>query len=891
MSIRHLDKIFKPRRIAVIGATDDATKVGHTVLENLLAAGFAGTIFPVNSRRDMVQGIRAYSSVGALPEPPDLAIVCTPASGVPALVRDCGEAGVRGMVLISAGFREAGPGGRELEEQIRRERDRFDDLRIIGPNCLGVIAPHFGLNASFAADAPRAGHIALISQSGALCTSLLDWAAQKNIGFSGFVSVGNMLDVGFGDLIDYFGEDPHTRAIILYVESLTDARGFVSAARAFSRVKPIVAYKAGRFAESAKAAASHTGAMAGEDAVCDAAFRRAGIERVFEMGELFDCAELLARQRLPRGPRLAIVTNAGGPGVMATDALIAAGGSLAKLGGLTVARLDAFLPASWSHGNPVDVLGDAPPERFAQAVEVVLTDEGVDAVLMILTPQSMTDPTSTAVKVTEAARHAHKPVLAAWIGGHRVHEGDRILSSGGIAAYRTPEEAVRAFLHLVSHARNQELLHETPRDIPVQFSVDLPQIRQQLDRLAAAGATTLSEADSKSWLEAYGIPTVRTLPAATADEAAEIARRIGYPVALKILSPQITHKTDVGGVALDVRNEEGLRTAFAEMLRTVREKQPAAELRGVTVQRMLNLQGGVELIVGVKRDATFGAVMMVGAGGVTAELFRDRALELPPLNERLVMRMLQSLMSWPVLQGYRGRPPVNIGRLVEVLMRLSYLTAHHPEIREFDVNPLLVTPDDVVALDARIIVERTLAARPFAHLAIRPYPDEFVLHATLADGQPLLLRPIRPEDEAAWLGMIGSCSPSTLHSRFHSVFNPPKHEVAARYCVLDYDRELAIVALLETGEMIGVGRLAADADHETAEFAVLVIDAWQGKGLGLMLARDCLNIARTWGVRRVVAETTLENQAMLSVFRQCGFHIQPRLQDHTAIASLAIDRN
>ena len=891
MSIRHLDKIFKPRRIAVIGATDDATKVGHTVLKNLLAAGFAGTIFPVNSRRDMVQGVRAYPAIGALPEPPDLAIVCTPASGVPALVRDCGEAGVRGMVLISAGFREAGPEGRELEEQIRRERDRFDDLRIVGPNCLGVIAPHFGLNASFAADAPRAGHIALISQSGALCTSLLDWAEQKNIGFSGFVSVGNMLDVGFGDLIDYFGEDPHTRAIILYVESLTDARGFVSAARAFSRVKPIVAYKAGRFAESAKAAASHTGAMAGEDAVCDAAFRRAGIERVFEMGELFDCAELLARQRLPRGPRLAIVTNAGGPGVMATDALIAAGGHLAKLGGATVARLDAFLPSSWSHGNPVDVLGDAPPERFAQAVEVVLADEGVDAVLTILTPQSMTDPTSTAFKVTEAARHAHKPLLAAWIGGHRVHEGDRILSSGGIAAYRTPEEAVRAFLHLVSHARNQELLHETPRDIPVQFSVDLPQIRQQLDRLAPAGATILSEADSKSWLEAYGIPTVQAIPAATADEAAGIARRIGYPVALKILSPQITHKTDVGGVALDVRNEEGLRTAFGEMLRTVRQKQPAAELRGVTVQRMLNLQGGVELIVGVKRDATFGAVMMVGAGGVTAELFRDRALELPPLNERLVMRMLQSLLSWPVLQGYRGRPAVNIGRLVEVLMRLSYLTAHHPEIREFDVNPLLVTPEDVVALDARIIVERTLAARPFAHLAIRPYPEEFVRQATLADGQPLLLRPIRPEDEAAWLSMIGSCSPSTLHSRFHSVFKQPKHEVAARYCVLDYDRELAIVALLETGEMIGVGRLAADADHETAEFAVLVIDAWQGKGLGLMLARDCLNIARIWGVRRVVAETTLENQAMLSVFRQCGFHIQTRLQDHTAVASLAIDRN
>jgi acetyltransferase len=889
MSIRHLDKIFKPQRVAVIGASDDRTKVGYNVLRNLIGAGFGGVVYPINARREAVQGIQAYPNIGALPRPPDLAIVCTPATGVPELVRECGEAGVRGMVIVSAGFREAGPEGRALEERVLIERNRFDDLRIIGPNCLGVIAPHVGLNASFAADMPERGHIALISQSGALCTSLLDWAGQQKIGFSSFVSVGNMLDVGFGDLIDYFGADPGTKSIILYVESLTNVREFMSAARAFSRNKPIVAYKAGRFTESAKAATSHTGAMAGEDAVCDAAFQRCGIERVFDMGELFDCAELLARQKLPRGPRLAIVTNAGGPGVMATDTLIAARGKLATLNDSTVARLDAFLPAWWSHGNPVDVLGDAPAERFEQAVNVVLSDENVDAVLTILTPQAMTDPTETAVRVAAIAGKAHKPLLSAWIGGRRVLEGDRILAAAGVATYGTPEAAVKAFMHLVSYARNLETLYETPRDVPVQFSLDAALLRTRLEQLASVGATVLSESDSKSLLETYDIPVSQALPSATVDEASLVAARIGYPVVLKVLSPQITHKTDVGGVALNIRNEEGLRTAFGEIMRSAREKRPDAEVLGVTVQRMLNLQNGVELIVGMKTDATFGAVIMVGAGGVTAELFRDRALGLPPLNERLARRMLESLLSWPLLSGYRGRPAVNLERLVEVLMRLSYLTAHHPEVREFDVNPLLATVDDVVALDARIVVERKPATRTFAHLAIRPYPEEFVKRETLPDGQTVIFRPVRPEDEPAWLAMVANCSPETLHARFRSFFKEPTHDVATRFCVLDYDRELAIVAETADGSLIGVGRLVSDANHVSAEFALLVVDAWQNKGLGLKLTDYCLKVATNWGVKRVVAETTLDNGRMLSIFEQFGFHVDRNFQERMAVVSKAIN--
>lgn len=894
MSVRNLDKIFKPERIAVIGASDERPKVGWTVLRNLVGTGFRGTIYPVNARRKVVQGIDAYPHVGALPCPADLAVICTPAATVPGLIRECGEAGIRGIIILSAGFREMGEQGRALEEQMREEWRKFDGLRIIGPNCLGIIAPHVKLNASFAADAPQSGHIALISQSGALCTSLLDWAAKQRVGFSYFVSVGNMLDVGFGDLIDYFGEDPATKSAILYVESISGARDFMSAARAFSRTKPLVAYKAGRFAESAHAAASHTGSMAGEDAVCDAAFQRAGIERVFEMGEMFDCAELLARQKPPGGGRLAIITNAGGPGVMATDTLISLSGRLAHLGPATIKRLDEFLPASWSHGNPVDVLGDATPERYARAVQVVLADDQVDAALLILTPQAMTDPTETATRIAGAHALVHKPILASWIGGRRVEEGDRILTAAGIPSYATPEDAVKAFMHLVSYARNLETLYETPRDVPLSFSLDLAGLRERFAGILRSGAEILSESDSKSLLEAYGIPITKAVPARSAAVAAVIAREIGYPVVLKVLSPQITHKTDVGGVALNIRTEEALSVAFDEVVSSAQKAAPEAEIQGVTVQKMIHLADGVEMIAGAKKDATFGAVLMVGAGGITAELYRDRALGLPPLNERLARRMLESLKSWPLLTGYRGKPPANIDRLTEVLIRLSYLIANNPEISELDINPLFVSATQIIALDARVVIDRTSAGkdiRPYSHLAIRPYPEEFVRRDRLADGRPLTLRPIRPEDEPLWFDLVASCSPETLHARFRYLFKQPTHVMAARYCFLDYDRELAIMAEIEDDgrrRFIGVGRLVADANHETAEFAVLVADAWQNSGLGLKLMTVCLEIARAWGVRRIVAETALDNSRMISIFEQHGFRIDRNLKEGTVTVEKAV---
>lgn len=891
MSIENLNKIFHPQRVAVIGASDTPTSVGYTVLRNLVGSGFPGVVYPVNAKREAVQGIHAYKDVQSLPHAPDLAVICTPGRTVPGLIRDLGEVGTRGVVVISAGFREIGEEGRKLEAQILQEQAKFPGMRIVGPNCLGIIVPGLSLNASFAAETPPKGHIGFISQSGALCTSVLDWAIDQGIGFSYFVSVGNMLDVTIADLIDYFGSQTETQSIILYIESITEAREFMSAARAFARSKPIVAYKAGRFAESAAAAASHTGAMAGVDAVYEAAFQRAGIERIFQIEDMFDCAELLARQQPPKGDRLAIVTNAGGPGVMTTDALIARDGHLASLSEESIQKLNEFLPPFWSHNNPVDVLGDAPPERYAKALDVVLNDPEVDAVLVILTPQAMTDSTGTARAVGEIARKHRKPVLAAWMGGHTVAEGMQVLNDFGIPSYTTPEKAVRAFMHLVSYARNLTLLHETPRDIPVSFSFDRQRLRGVFESLLTEGAEILTESVSKAFLEAYGIPVSKPFLARTADQAVEIAKRVGFPVVMKIHSPQITHKTDVGGVKLNLATESAVREAFEQMTQRAAERRPDAQIIGCTIQKMVSYPNSFELIIGTKRDPVFGSVILVGMGGVAAEVFQDRALALPPLNETLARRALESLKSWPLLRGYRGRPGVNIDKLIEVLMRFSYLVADYPEIQELDVNPLLVTPEEVIALDARVIVDRNAlvyGVRPYAHLAIRPYPEEFVTERQLKDGTPVILRPIKPEDEPMWHELLASCSTQSLWFRFSYLFKQTTHEMASRYCFIDYDREIGIVAEVEEDgqrRLIGVGRLVADANHEVAEYAVIVVDRWHGRGLGGLLTDYCLEVARRWGIKKVVAETSKDNARMLATFRNRGFEFNEKADQDVVLVS------
>ena len=888
MPIKKLNSIFRPKRIALIGVSNNPDSVGGITLRNLVGGGYNGVVYPVNPKREAVFGIPCYPDVKSLPKTPDLAVIMTAAKFVPQLVHECGEAGINGLIIMSAGFKESGPEGKALEAQVKAEKAKYPDMRVIGPNCLGILVPGLNMNVSFADGMPKKGHVAFISQSGALCTSVLDWAYESNIGFSYFVSIGNSMDVNFGDLIDYFGQDPNTKSIVLYVESLSYARTFMSAARAFSREKPIIVYKSGRFPESAAAAASHTGAMASEDSIYDAVFRRAGLARVFEFGNIFDFTDLVGRRRVPKGNRLAIVTNAGGPGVMATDSLISMGGKLVKLSEETMQKLNDYLPPFWSHGNPIDVLGDATPERFAKATEIVLEDKNVDAVLVLLTPQAMTAPTETAAAISNLASKTSKSIMAAWLGGASMREGIQLFNNAGISSYAHPEQAIRAFMTLSNYSQNQEMLYETPKEIPVSFEYDRDELRKKYLTEIFPKAKILNEDDSKMLVNDYGIDTTHPTPAATEDEAVAIAEQKGYPVVLKIYSPDITHKSDVGGVALNIKDAEMVRASFRNMIKTASAKRPDARIEGATVQRMVDTKDGIELIVGIKKDPIFGTVMLVGMGGTTAELFKDNRLEFPPLNEKLAHQMLKSLQIYPLLEGYRGDSPKNIDKLIETLIRMSYLAADYPEISELDINPLIVTPRDVIALDARIVTDEKVMKTPvkdYSHLILRPYPESLIKNCTLKDGHEIMLRPIKPEDEPLWLEMLASCSKESIYHRFRYDFYFDSHEVASKYCFIDYDREIAIVAEIEeegSKKLVGVGRLIADPDVEIMEYAVLITDAWQKKELGYTLTSYCIEIAKMRGVKTLAAETTKDNKPMISVFRKLNFKI--RFNEDTTVS-------
>ncbi|HRY31382.1 MAG TPA: bifunctional acetate--CoA ligase family protein/GNAT family N-acetyltransferase [Bacteroidales bacterium] len=893
MSLINLDKIFNPRRIALIGASVNPNSVSGKTLSNLTSGGYRGVVYPVNPAEEAVSGIPCFSDLAALPNKADMAIICTAAKEVPDHVHQCGLAGIQGIIIMSAGFREAGPEGKALEDRIREEKERFPGMRILGPNCLGVIVPSVRMNASFASVMPAPGNIAFISQSGALCTSVLDWAMEGKTGFSYFVSLGNSLDIDFGDLIDYFGQDDSTRSIMLYIESVGQARKFMTAARTFARSKPIIVYKSGRFAESAEAAASHTGAMASEDAVYDAAFQRTGMARVYDIGDIFDVAAMIGRNRFPRGARLGIVTNAGGPGVMATDTLIAMHGELARLSDDTLTMLNENLPAFWSHGNPVDVLGDARAKRVAKAVSIVLQDQGVDAVLVILTPQAMTNPLATAKEVGALAGSAGKPILAAWIGGKSMREGIQILTDAGVAAYQTPEQAIRAFMTLTSYARNLGILYETPRDIPLEFNIDREKAKAEFLRDWSTEGEILSEESSKRFLEAYGIPVTLPRIAHSAEEAVALSTVTTYPVVMKIHAPDITHKSDVGGVMLNLADEKMVRHAWDHMMYKVKTLMPGARIEGVSIQKMASSKEGLELIVGIKKDPVFGTVIMAGMGGTAAELYADRALGFPPLNERLARLMLESLRIYPLITGYRGASHKSPDKLIEVLIRISYLAADYPEIKELDINPLLISPEQVLALDARIVLDSQHVQTPmasFSHLALHPYPEKYVREFNLKDGSSILFRPIKPEDEPMWFELLRSCSAESLYSRFRYFFHWETHEVASRYCYIDYDREIAIVAEVTENDrkkLVGVGRLVADPDHEEVEYAILIADAWQNRDLGHHLTGYCLEIAGKWKLKRMVAQTTTDNSRMIALFRKHQFEMQT--EDETVFVSKALD--
>ncbi|MDX2414068.1 MAG: acetate--CoA ligase family protein, partial [Bacteroidales bacterium] len=813
-NIRSLDSIFKPKRIALVGVSINPNSVSGKVLSNLVSGRFNGVVYPINKTSEAVMGISCFTGLRSLPALPDLTVICSPASEVPACVRECGELGINGVIIMSAGMGEAGEEGLKIENEIKEIRSSYPAMRIIGPNCLGIIVPALNLNISFAPAMPSKGNIAFISQSGALCTSVLDWAREKNIGFSSFISLGNSIDVDFGHLIDYLGEDDSTRFIILYIESIRNARKFMSASRAFARTKPLIVYKAGRFPESAAAAASHTGALAAEDSIYDAVFQRTGIARVYDIGEIFNCAELLGRNKMAAGDKLAIVTNAGGPGVMATDALIEAGGQLAKLSPETMEELNSSLPPMWSHANPIDVIGDDSYKRLVKATTIVLKDKEVDAVLVILTPQAMTNIKAAARSIAELQKSNQKPILTSWLGGEQMQEGVRILIESKVANYQTPEQAVRAFMTLVEYSRNLKNLYETPRDIPLSFSLDRDSIRKRFHSSISQLDTILSEEISKQILHAYGIPVSLTQKASSEEEAIRISNDITYPVVFKILSPDITHKSDSGGVILNIANDAEAKNAYQKILSNVSASVPGATIEGVTVQPMIKTEASIELILGIKHDPVFGTVILVGAGGVTAELFKDSSLGFPPLNETLVRRMLERLKIWPLLKGYRGSIPVDIEKLIEIIIRLSYLAADFPEIKELDINPLSVGSDKLIALDARIIIKNSEGEdkEKYHHLSILPYPEEYVSEPMDVKGKEVIFRPIRPEDEPLWFDLLDSCSKESIYSRFNSFFAWSIHEVATRYCYIDYDREIAIVAEIEeegARKIIGVGRLIA----------------------------------------------------------------------------------
>jgi acetyltransferase len=871
MTIRNLDALFRPRSVAVIGASERPGSIGRIVLENLAADGFVGDVFAVNPGRTAILGRRAFPKISALPHMPDLAIVATPAAIVPRLVAELAECGVRGCVIISAGLGAGTAAGRALRGQLAAHRERL--LRVVGPNTLGIAVPALGLNASFAHLAPTAGGIAFVAQSGAIATSVLDWAAARGIGFSHLVALGDMVDVDFGDMLDYLGSDASTRAILLYMEAVTQPRKFMSAARAAARMKPVIVVKGGRHAASAAAAASHTGRLASSDAEYAAAFRRAGMLRVGSLDELFDAVETLAVGRAPRGPRLAIVTNGGGLGVLAVDALLDRGGELAVLDERTLARLDGVLPANWSRGNPVDIVGDAPPERFAAALDAVLADAACDAALVLHCPTALSAGLEAARAVAQTTvSHSDAAVFTSWIGERTARAARAELAASRVATYATPEHAVRAFMHRVDYRRNQELLLETPPSYP-DFAADGAAVEASVAAADAAGRQWLTTVETQAVLAAYGIATVRVAQAATALEAGLHAERLGVPVALKIASRDVVHKSDVGGVVLELVGRTAVERAAAEMLERVRAALPGARIDGFTVEAMRSASGGLELIVGASSAGDFGPMLLFGEGGSAVEVVADTALELPPLNRKLARRLIERTRVFRKMRGFRHVPAVDVDAVALVLIRVSQLIVDWPRIAELELNPLLANPAGVVALDSRLRL--TPAGAPTAGLAIRPYPRELERPMTLPGGRTLLLRPIRPEDEPALVRGFSRLSEEEIRARFFVPMKALPHVTAARFTQIDYEREMAFV-LAEHGaageaELHAVVRLSADPDNTRAEFAIVVEHELAGQGLGTFLMRSLVDYARTRRIGELYGDVLADNVAMLALCRALGF--------------------
>jgi acetyltransferase len=890
-----LDSLFLPRSVAVIGASDRPGTVGRKVLANLLESRHPIELYAVNPRGGEILGIKAHKGIADIAGGVDLALVITPAQAVPTVIGECVDAGVKSAVVISAGFREQGREGEALEEKILKHVRR-GSLRLVGPNCMGFMIPSIGLNATFAHSLPQAGSVAFLSQSGALQTAILDWSEREQVGFSAIVSTGSMLDVGWGDLIYHFGDDPHTKSILLYMESVGDARSFLSAAREIALSKPIIVIKVGRSEAGSRAAASHTGALTGSDEVLDAAFRRCGVLRVQNIADLFYMAEALSKQPRPRGPHLTIVTNAGGPGVLATDALIPTGGQLTTLSPESLQALDSFLSPYWSRSNPIDTLADADAEHYVKAVDIAAKDPNSDGLLAIIAPQGMADPTQVAERLKPYASGSGKPVLASWMGGDGVAEGMAILNAAGIPAFSYPDTAARAFTYMWRYTYNLRGLYETPALVegPELVADARRKVRDFVEQARNASRTVLNEFESKQLLAHYGIPVVETVVAEHEEQAVICASQIGYPVALKLLSNTIAHKTDVDGVRLSLQNGDQVRGAYRSIRTAVAEKAGPEHFAGVTVQPMMR-RDGYELILGSSVDAQFGPVILFGSGGVLVEVYRDRALALPPLNTTLAQRLIEQTRIFAALRGVRGRKPVNLPALESLLVRFSQLVVEHPGIKEIDINPLLATSDHLVALDARIVLhDRRVPADQLPRPAIRPYPAQYIFQWQMKDGTPITLRPIRPEDEPLMVQFHGTLSERSVYLRYFcslSLSTRVEHERLVRICFASYDRGFALVADRknpETAEhaILGVVRFIV-INRTEAEVAVIVSDRWQGRGLGTQLLNRVVQVAKAEKMSRLSGEILRDNLATQAIFKKVGFQL--RAMDDPASVSASLE--
>ena len=884
-----LAPIFHPRTVAVIGATEKPASVGRTVLRNLMEQPSGATIFPINPHRPNVLGIRCYPNVAAVGEQVDLAVVITPAATVPDVLQECVAAGVRSAIVISAGFAELGADGRALETKIRHVLASAH-LRLIGPNCVGVMNPRTGLNATFAQSNALPGNIAFLSQSGALCTAVLDWSRRENVGFSGVVSVGSMLDVSWGDLIYHYGDDAYTSSILIYMESISDARSFLSAAREVSLRKPIIVIKPGRTEAARKAAASHTGSMTGSDEVFEAAFRRAGILRVASISELFDMAEVLSKQPRPHGPRLAVVTNAGGAGVLAVDALLASGGQLATLSEHTKETLNNLLPAAWSHANPVDTLGDCLPEMYAKALQAVANDPNCDAVLSILAPQGMTEPEQAAGLVRKAAETIKKPLIASWMGGSRMQLAANVLNEARIPTFEYPDAAARSFAYMWRYTSYLHALYETP-----VFAGNLPEdgprrVAEIIAGAVAKNRTVLTEHESKQVLAAYELPVTASRLASSADEAVAAAELIGYPVVLKLNSETVTHKSDRGGVQLNLKDANAVRSAFAQIQFAFGD----GSFQGVTIQPMVSTSG-YELILGSSTDPQFGPVLVFGLGGQLVEVLRDNAHALPPLTTTLARRMMENTRILQALKGVRGHKSVDLVKLEELLVRFSELVVENPRIADIEINPLLASDQGFIALDARVILHpATMQDTELPRPAIRPYPSQYISNWQMHDGTSFTLRPIRPDDEPLMVDFHHQLSENSIYMRF---FLPLKldfrvsHERLFTKCFIDYDREIGLVAEYtdekSARRIAGIARLIRKHSDNSAEVAFLIADKFQNRGLGTHMLDTTIQIARKEGISTLEGATLSDNFNMKDMFIKAGFHFAPP-QDGVATAELQL---